>query len=144
MLLKGVAPPTAADSASATITEIPDEPSSSSEPEQRRNLISGLAESESQTTSGMTDEEKEREAERLFVLFERIDRNKVLSTGPPGGHGVDMLRKAVEQGKGDEWERIEAEKERAAREEAELRDEQEALKEVEALRARRGKAVHEH
>ena len=42
-------------------------------------------------TTDMTDEEKEREAERLFVLFDRLERT---------GMGVqNPFRKAIEEGK---------------------------------------------
>ena len=44
--------------------------------------------------SSMSDEEKEREAERLFVLFERLRRNGVMTTDP--------MRAALEQGKFEE------------------------------------------
>lgn len=39
----------------------------------------------------MTDEEKEREAERLFVLFDRLEKNGVLKVRNP-------IRDAVERG----------------------------------------------
>lgn len=85
----------------------------------------------------MTDEEKEREAERLFVLFERMERNKVISTGAPGGQGVDMMRKAVAEGKGAEWERLEEAKRLRKAEKDDERDEAEAMRELEAHRLRR-------
>ncbi|KAJ6262288.1 Synembryn-A [Drechslerella dactyloides] len=44
---------------------------------------------------GMTDEEKEREAERLFVLFERLNRTGVVSVENP-------LRQAVQEGRFEE------------------------------------------
>ncbi|KAI1363271.1 guanine nucleotide exchange factor [Xylaria arbuscula] len=43
----------------------------------------------------MTDEEKEREAEKLFVLFQRLQANGVISVGNP-------MRTAVEQGRFEE------------------------------------------
>ncbi|KAI0544263.1 guanine nucleotide exchange factor [Xylaria curta] len=43
----------------------------------------------------MTDEEKEREAERLFVLFQRLQANGVISVGNP-------IRTAVEEGRFEE------------------------------------------
>jgi hypothetical protein len=41
----------------------------------------------------MTEEEKEREAEKLFVLFDRLERTGVL---PPS---QNPYRKAIQQGK---------------------------------------------
>jgi hypothetical protein len=41
----------------------------------------------------MTDEEKEREVEKLFVLFDRLEKTGAL---PPS---QNPIRKAVEQGK---------------------------------------------
>lgn len=41
----------------------------------------------------MTDEEKEREAEKLFVLFDRLERSGAL---PPS---QNPIRKAVAEGK---------------------------------------------
>ncbi|KAF3903942.1 Synembryn-A [Orbilia brochopaga] len=46
---------------------------------------------------GMTDEEKEREAERLFVLFERLNRTGVVNVENP-------LRQAVQEGRFEEIE----------------------------------------
>ncbi|KAK9453015.1 guanine nucleotide exchange factor [Dipodascopsis uninucleata] len=50
------------------------------------------AESSESPFEGLTDEEKEREAERLFVLFERIRENGVLNVENP-------IRTAVESGR---------------------------------------------
>ena len=49
----------------------------------------------------MTDEEKEREAERLFVLFERMEKNPAVSigTGGEGGKMKNPVREAVESGR---------------------------------------------
>jgi len=41
----------------------------------------------------MTEEEKEREAEKLFVLFDRLERS---------GMGVNPIRKAQQEGKLEE------------------------------------------
>ena len=43
----------------------------------------------------MTDEEKEREAEKLFVLFERLNKTGVVSVENP-------LRTAVQEGRFEE------------------------------------------
>ncbi|KAL7410979.1 guanine nucleotide exchange factor [Mrakia frigida] len=56
----------------------------------------------------MTDEEKEREAERLFVLFERMEKNPAVSmgTGGEGGKMKNPVREAVESGKYGELEDV--------------------------------------
>jgi len=41
----------------------------------------------------MTDEEKEREAEKLFVLFDRLEKSGAIQPDQ------NTIRKAVEQGK---------------------------------------------
>lgn len=87
--------------------------------------------------AGMTEEEKEREAERLFTLFDRMDKNPVISTQGANGEkkGVkDALREKyleVDQGWG--------EKERSEREEEEKREEEEVAREMEAYRKRMGR-----
>ena len=58
------------------------------------NPITGVAQKD--TTSGpeMSDEEKEREAEKLFVLFDRLERMGAI---PPSSNPI---RKAISEGKG--------------------------------------------
>lgn len=70
----------------------------------------------------MTEEEKEREAERLFVLFERMKRTGVIDAGNP-------VEKAREEGRlgGDEKREREEEERRLEEEE---REEEEALREL--------------
>ena len=85
----------------------------------------------------MTDEEKEREAERLFVLFQRLERNPAVSLGTEGKDGgiKNPVREAVESGRfaamdgdaGEEKKRLDEEDER---------DEREAREEMERHRAR--------
>ncbi|KAK6340917.1 hypothetical protein TWF696_009230 [Orbilia brochopaga] len=58
--------------------------------EQRAAEAAGL-----EGLEGMTDEEKEREAERLFVLFERLNRTGVVNVENP-------LRQAVQEGRFEE------------------------------------------
>lgn len=103
----------------------------------------------------MTDEEKEREAEKLFVLFDRLEKNKILSVSSGKGEQTDsgsfdgggkqnqglkgMMQDRLGE-MGDRWEIEEAEKERKEREEEDRRDEEVALREVEELRRRRGKS----
>lgn len=77
----------------------------------------------------MSEDEKDREAERLYTLFERITRTGVISTENP-------VEKAKREGRFEETtaER-EAELERLRREEDEL--EQEVERDLKAWRASR-------
>lgn len=52
----------------------------------------------------MTDEDKEREAERLFVLFERIKKNPAVSLGDGKDGTLDPIRSAVESGRFQEMD----------------------------------------
>ncbi|KAK0524476.1 hypothetical protein OC842_005820 [Tilletia horrida] len=81
---------------------------------------------------GMTPEEREREAERLFVLFERLNRTGVMSVANPA---LDPQTRAKVEELTEEEER--AEREREEREERE--EEQEALRDLEAYKARKAK-----
>lgn len=59
------------------------------------NPITGIAQQQqTDTASEMTEEEKEREAEKLFVLFDRLEKSGAL---PPSQNPV---RKAISEGKG--------------------------------------------
>jgi len=83
----------------------------------------------------MTQEEKEREAERLFVLFDRMERNPIISASNGDGDrkGIkEVMREKMENGKGDEWD----EEERRRVEKEDAGDEEEAKKEMEAYRRR--------
>lgn len=56
------------------------------------NPITGIAQ-QPVTMSDMTDEEKEREAEKLFVLFDRLEKSGAIQPDQ------NPIRKAAEQGK---------------------------------------------
>ncbi|KAL7420474.1 hypothetical protein Q5752_004424 [Cryptotrichosporon argae] len=110
--------------------------------------------------AAMTPDEAEREAERLFVLFDRLEKNPVISAHPgdgaaAGAHGTgngkgtghgqprgirEAMRQKVEEGVADRWDVDEAERERAQREQEDADDEVEAAREVAALRKRQGRA----
>ncbi|KAL9937743.1 hypothetical protein V8E36_003288 [Tilletia maclaganii] len=75
----------------------------------------------------MTPEEREREAERLFVLFERLNRTGVVQVGNPAR---DPDARAKVEALTEEEERREREREEAA-------DEAEALRDLEAYKKRR-------
>lgn len=80
----------------------------------------------------MTEEEKEREAEKLYTLFDRMERTGIMSAENP-------VNKARQQGKFEETkEDREAELERLRKEEEEI--EKEVEKDMADWRARRGKA----
>jgi len=88
----------------------------------------------------MTDEEKEREAEQLFVLFERMERNKFISaTSGDGGKETsvkDVMRERMAgMDKNGGWD----EEERRKKVEEERKDEEEAMKEMEAYKRRTGR-----
>ncbi|WVQ84382.1 hypothetical protein IAT38_006534 [Cryptococcus sp. DSM 104549] len=98
----------------------------------------------------MTQEEKEREAERLFVLFERMERNPVISMKSgedkeKGGEGKkdvkikELMREQLEKGNVAEWEKKDEEEERRRLEEEERKDEEQAVREVEEYRRRMGR-----
>jgi hypothetical protein len=98
----------------------------------------------------MTDEEKEREAERLYTLFKRLEKNPVLSMqsqSPGAGGGAptststsidQIMRDKLASGEMDEVLRREEEAERAAREREEREDEVAAAREQQELRNARG------
>jgi hypothetical protein len=92
----------------------------------------------------MTEVEKEREAEKLFALFDRLERNPVLKAGAPTADGGTQTLKAamaekIAEGVGEEWERKNAEEEllEAEREADEL--EAEAMKELAEYKSRMGR-----
>ena len=58
------------------------------------NPITGVAQKQEDPEPQMTEEEKEREAEKLFVLFDRLERSGAL---PPT---QNPIRKAIAEGKG--------------------------------------------
>lgn len=105
--------------------------------------------------ASMSQEEKEREAERLFVLFQRMKRNPVLSlgaeVGTSGAEGVgggsqgkvvgveQMMREKLNSGEHAEMDEREEREEREKREKEEREDEEEAGREMAAYRARRGR-----
>jgi len=109
------------------------------QPDERHPITS--LRSTNDTTSAadeMTEEEKEREAERLFVLFERMEKNPIISASSGIGErqGIkEVMREKMVNGKGDEWD----EEERRRMEEENRRDEDEARKEMEAYRRRVGR-----
>lgn len=110
----------------------------------------------------MTQEEKEREAERLFVLFDRIEKNPVLSmSSDTGGHPQsedgdvkgkkekgkgkekkgfsikDMMRDKLESGEMESWDLKEAEETRRMAEEEEKREEEEVGREMRRYKERK-------
>nr|WVH01956.1 guanine nucleotide exchange factor [Naematelia aurantialba] len=131
----------------ATIEELPaDEPDAESreqKQEQARHPITALKPTpeDSSPLSNMSDQEKEREAERLFVLFDRMEKNPIISARSGQGQGGS---KSVKQAVRDEMERRARdgtgdsgdEAEEAQRQEE--REEEEALRELEAYRRRTG------
>ncbi|GAA5924062.1 hypothetical protein JCM3775_005585 [Rhodotorula graminis] len=106
----------------------------------RINPITGAFDSPSSAAAAddddeppMSEEDKEREAERLYTLFERLQRTGVISTP------ANPVEQARAQGRFEETsEEREAERERVEREERELEQEVERdLREWKERRARR-------
>lgn len=119
---KGMAPPPKPE---AKIEEIPDETEAPTDP--LRNPITGLVQEEDDAKhpmADMTQEEKEREAERMMALFDRMDKNPAMQLVE------NPMKDAVRSGKIDEWERSEQEKELQRIREEEEADEAEAAKEL--------------
>ncbi|WWC62884.1 uncharacterized protein I303_105482 [Kwoniella dejecticola CBS 10117] len=123
--------------------------------EQDRNPITALSASASASTSDsvdldeMTEEEKEREAERLFVLFDRLEKNPVISmksNDDSEGRGeegkvnmMDLMRDKLNSGQFASEDEHDEEKERSRLLEEGKKDEEEALREIEEYKRRIGK-----
>lgn len=58
------------------------------------NPITGVAQKQEPAAPEMSDEEKEREAEKLFVLFDRLERSGGIQASQ------NPIRKAISEGKG--------------------------------------------
>lgn len=117
----------------ATIEEIRDEGIVSAEA--ARNPISGLLQKTDETKHPMADvtqEEKEREAERMMALFDRMEKNPAMQLVE------NPMKDAVRSGKIDEWERSEQDKELQRIREQEAEDEAEAAKEISKWKKRMG------
>lgn len=94
------------------------------------NPVTGEYETvEEDEISKMSEEEKEREAERLFVLFDRLNRTGVVQARHP-------VAAAQEQGRFEEIEARAEEEERKRREEEEEETERAVEREMAAHRAR--------
>jgi hypothetical protein len=125
----------------ATIEEIPDDPlqasAASVEEDVPRNPITGLRQEETEPKNPMADmtgEEKEREAERMMALFDRMERNPAMRLVE------NPMKDAVRSGKIDDWERSEQQQELERIREQEAADEAEALKEISEWKKRTGKS----
>lgn len=100
----------------------------------QRHPITSIQESdpEDDPLAGLTQEEKEREAERLFVLLDRMERNPVISASTGA---KDIMRQKLERG---ELEDDQPAEERE-RQEREKRDEEEAMADLRRYKDRMGK-----
>lgn len=114
--------------------------SSSTSHQTPRNPITALqppTRVEADPTTQWTDEEKEREAERLFAVFDKMDRNPVISA-----QGADGGKKGVKEAIQEKYLEVDkdwGERERKEREEEERRDEEDVKREMKAYRRRVGK-----
>lgn len=129
--------PPAASAAATAATSSQVSGTQESEP---RHPITSLAPGDDSNPAleAMTQEEREREAERLFVLFDRMEKNPVISarSGADGGQEMsvkDAVRQKMEEMDG---ERFDAD-ERRREEEEERREEEEAMRDLEAYRRRK-------
>lgn len=148
------APPSAFDERFANLPPSPAPPAPSSagpgpfDDRYGLNPITGLrhtADDFKNPFEGMSDAEKEREAEKMFVLFDRLKSNPVVKAGVPQPDGSekpihDEIRDQMVGEQGERWERLEAEKEKERIRRQDEQDEQEALKELAAYRKRMGRA----
>lgn len=110
-----------------------DEPARSRTARDPITSLKPTTESTPSPLAGMTDEEKEREAERLFTLFDRMDRNPAMKM-------VNPMEEAVRRGDIEKWDKADAEEEMRNLQIQEDLDEAEAMKEIAAWKARRSKA----
>lgn len=124
---KGIASPTESPSSSdgPRIEELLDDDAEISPPI-ARNPMTGLQALEDSVPAGadMTQEEKEREAERLMHLFERMERNPAMKVME------NPMKEMVRSGKMETWEKDAEEKERKRLEMEEEGEEEEALREL--------------
>ncbi|BEJ16559.1 hypothetical protein CspHIS471_0511640 [Cutaneotrichosporon sp. HIS471] len=114
-------------------------------PQLDRNIITGLhREADGPSPfAGMSEAERDREADKMYHLFQRLEANPILKAGAPtsdGGHRSlrDEMTHRVAAGDADAWERADAERERRVRLAEEEADEREALAEMARYRQRVG------
>lgn len=105
--------------------------SNGTSPKQTINPITGAVEEPlSVDEPKMSEEEKEREAERLFVLFDRMNKNPAIQVQNP-------ITEAKQSGRFEEISRIEDEKEAKRLQEEEDEDEREAMEEMKRYKERK-------
>jgi hypothetical protein len=96
------------------------------------NPITGTYENlSSHSDKAMTDEEKEREAERLFVLFDRMNRNPAMSVVNPVAQ-AQQCGKLTSTAEDDEIERNK-------QQEQEEEEERQALEEMKRYKERKNR-----
>lgn len=106
LLTKGFSSPSSSSTAPASSSSPSPSSSRSANAKLPVNPITALEADPSTPTHDptMTDADKEREAERLFVLFDRIRRNPAVSLGDGKGGQLDPVRSAVESGRFEEMD----------------------------------------
>ncbi|KWU44498.1 hypothetical protein RHOSPDRAFT_29266 [Rhodotorula sp. JG-1b] len=128
-----IPPPPVEDDETAGTTTTSGDGARTSSPRIRINPITGAYDQKQPEGPPMTEEDKEREAERLYTLFERMAHTGVISTENP-------VNRAKQEGRLEETtEDREAELERIRREEEEL--EQEVERDLKEWRASRGRSA---
>jgi hypothetical protein len=110
-------------------------------PQEDRNPITSLAPPSIEPHNpldDMTEEEKEREAEKLFVLFDRMEKNPVISMksgdDDKARTPMEVMREKLERGDLEDDS-----KDDMARDEQEKRDEEEALADFKRYKERTAK-----
>lgn len=126
----------------ARIEDLPDEDGVGVGIEERNPITSlrpdASASGAADPLAGLTQEEKEREAERLFVLFDRMERNPVISAQSSSGAATsakDIMRAKLERGELESDDLAED----AERREQERKDEEEAMADLRRYKERKGR-----
>lgn len=108
-------------------------------------MSSGEGDDPTALLAAMSQEEKEREAERLFVLFGRMEKNPIISAstgstpGQDGGEGRsvnEVIGERMRSREMEAWGQREDEAERTREREREEREEREALRDLEEYKKR--------
>lgn len=98
-----------------------------------RNIITALKDDTTAplATDEMTDEDKEREAEKIMSYFDRMERNPAMQMVQ------NPMKEAVASGRADEWDKREADEEQRRQIKQDQEDEEEAMREMAAYKARK-------
>nr|XP_019013018.1 uncharacterized protein I206_02515 [Kwoniella pini CBS 10737]OCF51799.1 hypothetical protein I206_02515 [Kwoniella pini CBS 10737] len=123
--------------------------------ENERNPITGLSNlnlnSNEMKLNEMTEEEKEKEAEKLFILFERLEKNPIISIKSNDNNNnnendenkklnmMNLMKDKLNSGQFQEEDEKNEKIENKQRQEQDEKDEKDAIKEIENYKKRIGK-----